>query len=385
MNDFYRHKKNDKVKWVFTGVAFFLVFVMLTGVCLQLFGQGNMKPSEWFKKNDTICEHIDEDNDGKCDECGEDMPKENSDDNIEVSIPDKDNGISLTKTMLTAAQYDEYGISTQADSAFVINAVAYLPDGTSPDVYQSFDWSMSWATTNSKTVTDYVKMTVNGSQASFECLKAFDTKITLTVTSTIASSVKQTATFNYCKRPVSCKVENLYSTESGKQEFQTVKDGSVIDGYFGTYNKENYELEWLHIPTLDSFVFGTGTLTDSIVSSSFSVTLSLSSEFRSYFSRTHSQFAFTYKDITLSAGDTIGSIDTLWEKLINYNYDPATVEYYFVTALSEITNQFEMKISFGTTSDRVYNWTFYLNAHVTPQTVSNIKLNGGNSSLSHTF
>ncbi len=51
MYELKRHKKNDKIKWVLTSIAFLLVIVMLTGICLQLFGTGNQKPSEWFTKN----------------------------------------------------------------------------------------------------------------------------------------------------------------------------------------------------------------------------------------------------------------------------------------------------------------------------------------------
>lgn len=53
MNELNRHKKSDKIKWALTGIAFLLVAVMLVGICLQLFGTGKQKPSEWFKKDDT--------------------------------------------------------------------------------------------------------------------------------------------------------------------------------------------------------------------------------------------------------------------------------------------------------------------------------------------
>jgi len=69
-----KHKAKDKIKWILTGITFLLVFAMLVGMCLQLFGTGKQKPSEWFKKPETVCEHIDEDNDGVCDGCGEAMP-----------------------------------------------------------------------------------------------------------------------------------------------------------------------------------------------------------------------------------------------------------------------------------------------------------------------
>ena len=74
-----RHKKSDKIKWVLTGVAFVLVFVMLVGMCLQLFGKGKVKPSEWFNK--TECVHIDENGDSKCDKCKKDMPSDKPDEN----------------------------------------------------------------------------------------------------------------------------------------------------------------------------------------------------------------------------------------------------------------------------------------------------------------
>ena len=50
MNELKRHKKSDKIKWIFTGIAFLLIAVMLAGVGLQLFGTGKQKPSEWFGK-----------------------------------------------------------------------------------------------------------------------------------------------------------------------------------------------------------------------------------------------------------------------------------------------------------------------------------------------
>ena len=47
-----RHKKSDKIKWTLTAITFALFAVLLAGVCLQVFGSGKAKPSEWFKKAD---------------------------------------------------------------------------------------------------------------------------------------------------------------------------------------------------------------------------------------------------------------------------------------------------------------------------------------------
>ncbi len=48
-NELREHKKSDKIKWVFTVIAFILIAVFLVGLCLQIFGTGKQKPSEWVK------------------------------------------------------------------------------------------------------------------------------------------------------------------------------------------------------------------------------------------------------------------------------------------------------------------------------------------------
>ena len=48
-NELKRHKKSDRIKWGLTAAAFVLVAVLLVGLCLQVFGHGKAKPSEWFK------------------------------------------------------------------------------------------------------------------------------------------------------------------------------------------------------------------------------------------------------------------------------------------------------------------------------------------------
>lgn len=52
-HDLQQHKKSDRIKWIATGIALLLISLTIVGVCLQLFGTGKQKPSEWFKKNDT--------------------------------------------------------------------------------------------------------------------------------------------------------------------------------------------------------------------------------------------------------------------------------------------------------------------------------------------
>lgn len=105
MNDFYRHKKSDKIKWVFTGIAFVLVFVMLIGMCLQFFGTGKVKPSEWFKKPDT--EQMQPDTDKN---------KTSETAALYLTTP------QLTAKTMSASDNNDSGISSQAD--IVIDSVS---------------------------------------------------------------------------------------------------------------------------------------------------------------------------------------------------------------------------------------------------------------------
>lgn len=59
------HMKRDKVKWVFTSIAGVLLFLFVIGLSLQVFGEGKVKPSEWFGTEETQPdEKLPEDTDG---------------------------------------------------------------------------------------------------------------------------------------------------------------------------------------------------------------------------------------------------------------------------------------------------------------------------------
>ena len=78
----HSHVKSDKVKWIVTGIVIFLVTVFCVGAGLQLWGKGKVQPSNWFTKTE-VCEHVDDDTDGVCDECGEDMPEDEESDELD--------------------------------------------------------------------------------------------------------------------------------------------------------------------------------------------------------------------------------------------------------------------------------------------------------------
>ncbi len=50
------HKKRDKANRIVTAISLLIITVMLIGLCLQVFGKGKVKPSEWFEKSDSQIE-----------------------------------------------------------------------------------------------------------------------------------------------------------------------------------------------------------------------------------------------------------------------------------------------------------------------------------------
>ncbi len=155
MNEFYRHKKSDKIKWVFTGVAFLLVFAMLIGMCLQLFGTGKQKPSEWFKKSET--EQITAVSDFN----GENKTVDGVVVNAKVS-----QGIRLMSAKLfTAGTYSAEGVSqTVTATIYPVSAVN-----------KAVDWALVWSDTG-EPVTDCVSLIIPSDGAltvTLTCTKAF--------------------------------------------------------------------------------------------------------------------------------------------------------------------------------------------------------------------
>ncbi len=199
MNELRRHKKSDKIKWVFTGIAFVLVAVMLTGVCLQLFGTGKQQPSNWFKKPDT--------------EQTTPVP----DDTTDKPVLDE-NGNELTSgvthampaqmTFRTAKSLAAATPTAQAASEYdsvTLNATVKPDSATDKTV----DWSIAWVNANSewatgKTVTDYVTVTPQSdgsTTATVQCLQPFGEQIRVTVTSRMNTNATASCTVDFKARP----------------------------------------------------------------------------------------------------------------------------------------------------------------------------------------
>ena len=114
------------------------------------------------------------------------------------------NGMQLTASKLSSAEYAENGVSAIAESAYTLTATV-MPELAEN---KAVDWAIGFKNANAawasgKTVTDYVTVmpTSEGSlTARVECKAAFGTQIVVTVTSRENRSASATCTADYQQR-----------------------------------------------------------------------------------------------------------------------------------------------------------------------------------------
>ena len=201
MYELNRHKKNDKIKWAFTGIAFLLVFVMFTGLCLQLFGTGKQKPSEWFKKPDI------EQTQPETPDNGEDKPA--IDENGKELASDIIYAMPARMTFRTAKSLVATAAQSSAYDSVTVQATVTPDIANLKSVVYSVSWvnaSSEWA--NGKTVTEYVTATQtkeNSKTATIQCLQPFGEQVQVKVTATGIdnSSASATCTVDFMKRVAS--------------------------------------------------------------------------------------------------------------------------------------------------------------------------------------
>lgn len=122
----------------------------------------------------------------------------------------KSNGISLMKAQIAPAAYSDYGISTQAETAYTLTASLTPNDASN----QLVDWAIAWknpssAWANGKTVTDYVTLTTakdGALTANISSLQAFGEQIIITCTSRDNPNAKASCTVDYAQKLTSYKL-----------------------------------------------------------------------------------------------------------------------------------------------------------------------------------
>lgn len=127
-------------------------------------------------------------------------------------------GMTLTRSLLSASEYEEYGVSPLAETAYTVTATIRPANASNP----ALDWTIGFANPESawatgKTVTDYVTVTPTSDgalTATVACLQAFGEQIVVTATSRSDSEISGTTTCDYVK-----KLTSLNISFSGSDSF----------------------------------------------------------------------------------------------------------------------------------------------------------------------
>lgn len=183
--EFYQHKRRDRVKWIFTFVALFLAFVMLIALCMQIFGNEKLKPENWFKKSEQT------------------QPETPPEENGGAVVSDNEShGIKLMSKRLSPEEFVSYGITPKADSVIQITAVITPVNASVQDIEWTCSWengSSEWA--SGKNIEDYYAFASYGNLlATAVCYQPFGEPVRIIATSVDNPSVSATATANYVKR-----------------------------------------------------------------------------------------------------------------------------------------------------------------------------------------
>ena len=130
----------------------------------------------------------------------------------------KSNGVRLASATIAVADYDEYGISPLAETAYTLTATVYdedsSSDGIPQDVIYTAEWqnpSSDWAT--GKDIADYYTVTSTGvNTATATCLQAFGEPIVITATSYFNEDAYCTWEANYVKRVTNITLSSMYNS-----------------------------------------------------------------------------------------------------------------------------------------------------------------------------
>lgn len=142
-------------------------------------------------------------------------------------------GISLMSAKIASADYDEYGVSSLAETAYTLTATITPSDASNKAVSWSAAWknsSSSWA--NGKSVSNYVSISESGMTATVECLQAFGEQIIITVKSTSNSSASATCTVDYSQKLTSMSNSIIGSDAGVWQSVQVNEELGDGHNYF---------------------------------------------------------------------------------------------------------------------------------------------------------
>lgn len=186
-NELNQHKNSDRVKWWLTLIAFLLVGATIAGMLL-----GYLTPRTVEK-----------------DPINQEQQEANLDNGGLKVSQSVNNGMSLMSVKLMSAEYETYGVTNSAESAFVLNATI-SPDSAAN---QGVSWNAFWLGANSgfsqdKVVSDYVTITPqeNGTSLMIECLAPFGDTIVVEAVSQDNPDIKAFCELDYAQKVLGATV-----------------------------------------------------------------------------------------------------------------------------------------------------------------------------------
>lgn len=180
------NKKEGTGKKVFGGIALGLVLILLGGVAGGLL-QHHYK---WGEDEPTV-------------EKPEDPTGDNSSGGTEIESGEE-KGVKLSVRKLLTSEYEEYGVTALAESAYTLTATVLPADAANKAV----DWTIAFKNASSewasgKTVTEYATVTPSADgalTATVENIAAFGEQITVKATSRDNAEAYATCTVEYLQR-----------------------------------------------------------------------------------------------------------------------------------------------------------------------------------------
>ena len=252
------NKKEGTGKKVFGGIAVALALILVGGVCGGLL-QHHYKWGEEPKVEEPG---------------GEEKPGEDSSGGGVIFNEPEGNGMQLTATKLLSSEYDEYGVSELAETAYTLTATVTPANAMNKEV----DWSVSFvdptsAWASGKSVTEYVTVTPSADgalTATVENLDAFGAQIKITVASRFNADVKAETTVDYAKRITASNLKISRAAAHGSGYDFT--EGMDPMPYLHPCMEHSTDL----VTTTYTYTYGIGTTEDEF---STEITLSLTTAF----------------------------------------------------------------------------------------------------------
>lgn len=174
-----------------TAIILILVVALIVGALAAMSsGFTNWDVTTWFGGND--------------EETVEDAEANETDKSGAIIGESVGTGVALMSASISPMDYEEYGVSPMAESAYTITATLSPEIATIKSVNWSVTWSdalSSWA--DGKVVTDYVSISPAGLTCTVSCLQAFGEQIVLKCSWTENEDIYASCTVDYAKRIIS--------------------------------------------------------------------------------------------------------------------------------------------------------------------------------------